>query len=84
MTTERLEIRLDSERRRKLEELAEMEDESISETVRLLIDRMYETARRERRIQAVARLAALEVEDVPEPEELSRQLSETYSAGDLY
>lgn len=84
MTTERLEVRLDSERRRKLEELAEMEDESISETVRLLIDRMYETARRERRRQAAARLAALEVEAVPEPEELSRQLNETYSAGDFY
>ena len=84
MTTERLEVRLDADRRRKLEELAEIEDESISETVRLLIDRMYEAASRERRIQAAARLAAMEVEDVPEPEELSRQLNETYSAGNLY
>jgi hypothetical protein len=50
----------------------------------LLIDRMYETASRERRIRAAERLAALEVEEVPEPEELSRQLNETYSAGNLY
>jgi hypothetical protein len=84
MTTERLEVRLDADRRRKLEELAEMEDESISETVRLLIDRTYDATKRERRMRAAARLVALEVEDVPDPEELSRQLNETYSAGDLY
>ena len=84
MTADRLEVRLDSERRRKLEELAEMEDESISQTVRLLIDHVYEEKRRERRIRAAERLAALEVEELPDPEELSRQLNETYSAGNLY
>lgn len=84
MVTERLDVRLDPERRRKLEELAEHKQVSVSDTVRELIDKAYEDRSIERRLQAVERIANANVEDVPEPEVLSRQLDETYSAGDLY
>ena len=40
--TDRLEIRLDAERRRKFEELAQSRQTSISDLVRALLDREYE------------------------------------------
>ncbi len=84
MVTERLDVRLDSERRRKLEELAEREQASVSETVRNLIDRAYEDQLRERRQAAVRRIASAEVGEALEPDELNRLLNEAHSAGDLY
>ena len=84
MSTQRVEIRLDPEQRRKLDDIAKRNRVSISDIVRRLIDQEYEEEMRQRRIAAVERMARMEVEDVPEPEELSRQLDETYSVGDLY
>jgi predicted transcriptional regulator len=84
MTTLRVEIRLDPEQRRKLDDIAKRNQVSISDIVRRLIDQEYEEELRQRRIAAVERMARMEVEDVPDPEELSRQLDETYSVGDLY
>jgi hypothetical protein len=84
MVTERLQVRLDPEDRLKLEKLAEQEQISVSETVRKLIDRAYEDYMRERRLAAVRRIATANVEDVPEPEELNRQLDEAHSPGDLH
>ncbi len=84
MTTERVEIRLDREQRRMLDELADAERASVSDTMRRLIKRAYEERMREKRLAAVARIAAAQVEDVPDPEELSRQLDQTYDLGDLY
>lgn len=79
MATERLEVRLDQERRRKLDELARAQGVPVSEAVRSLIDQAYEgVLLRERRRQAAQTLARLEVEEVPEPDELSRQLDGTY------
>ena len=52
----RLDVRLDSERRRRLEELVEERGVPISEIVRCLIDDAYEGVVRERRRQAVQRL----------------------------
>ena len=83
MTTERVEIRLDREQRRMLDELADAERASVSDTMRRLIKRAYEERMREKRLAAVARIAAAKVEDVPDPEELSRQLDQTYELGDL-
>ena len=70
----RLNVRLDAEQRRRLEELAEAEAVPISDVVRRLIDDAYEEILRERRRQAVERLIKLEVEDPPDPATLSREL----------
>ena len=83
MVSERLEVRLDSERRRKLSELAAARHAPVSEVVRQMIDEVYEEVLLERRRQAVQRIAQLQVEDVPDPETLSRQLAQTYDAPDI-
>lgn len=79
----RLEVRLDDERKERLEELGKAEGLSSSEVVRRLIDDAWEEVMRARRIAAVERLAALNVEDVPDPDTLSRELGERYEPGDL-
>ena len=61
--TNRSDVRLDAERRRRLEELAEENGVAISEVVRRLIDCAYEDTLRARRKQAVERLIGLNVED---------------------
>jgi hypothetical protein len=83
MVTERLEVRLDPERRRKLSELATEHGAPVSEVVRQMIDQAYEETLRGRRLRAARELARLEVEDVPDPETLSRQLEGTYEPADL-
>ena len=80
----RLDVRLDSERRRRLEELVEERGVSISEMVRCLIDDAYEGVVRERRRQAVQRLARLEVEDPPDAAMLSRELEAAHEPGGLH
>ncbi|MXY35595.1 MAG: ribbon-helix-helix protein, CopG family [Dehalococcoidia bacterium] len=79
----RLEVRLDDERKQRLEQLGEAEGVPISEVVRRLIDDAWEEVMRARRIAAVERMAQLEVEDPPDPETLSRELEETYGPGGL-
>ena len=71
---DRLEVRLDPERRRKLTELAAGMALPVSAVVRELIDRGYDESRREERRRAVARIAALELEELPEPDALCEQL----------
>ncbi len=83
MTTDRLDVRLDQERRRKLRELAAEQGAPISETVRRLIDRAYEETLLARRRRAALELAGLEIEDVPDPATLNRQLESTYEPGRL-
>jgi hypothetical protein len=78
MTTERLAVRIDSEQRRKLKEMAERQQESVSDVVRRLIDDAYEQDLRAWRHQLVAEMAAMNIEDVPDPDELSRQLAAKY------
>ena len=70
----RLHVRLDAERRRRLEELVEERGLPISEVVGRLIDDAYEGILRERRKQAVERLTKLEVEDPPAAATLAREL----------
>lgn len=74
----RLEVRLDPERRKRLEELVEAREESVSDVVRSLIDAAHEELARQRRQAALERLFALELEDLPEPEELKRQYSSMF------
>ena len=80
----RLEVRLDDERRRRLEQLAVARGIPISEVVRRLIDDAYEEAMRKRRHDAVARQVRLEVEDPPDPATLSRELEEAHEPGGLH
>jgi hypothetical protein len=81
---ERLEVRLDPARRRKLADIAAARSSSISEIVREMIDRSYEEVQRAERRRAVDALAQLQIEDVPDPETLSRQLDAAHDVGDLY
>ena len=80
----RLDVRLDDEHRRRLEELVEERGVPISEVVRCLIDDAYEDTMRERRRDAVERLVKLEVEDTPDAATLSRELEAAHEPGGLY
>lgn len=79
MRTERVEVRLDLETRAKLEEVAAARNSSVSELVRTLIERSYEEEVTGARLRAAQRIGAMEVEDVPEPGELKRQLGEAHA-----
>ncbi len=80
----RLDVRLDAERRQRLEKIAEEWGAPISEVVRRLIDDAYEEIARERRVEAVRRLASLEVEDPPDGAALSRELEAAHEPGGLH
>ena len=80
----RLDVRLDAERRRRLEEIVEVRGVPISEVVRRLIDNAYEDVVQERRRQAVGRLIRLEVEDPPDAAALSRELEAAHEPGGLH
>ncbi len=79
----RLDVRLGDERKQRLDEIAEAQGVPVSEVVRGLIDEAWEAVMGERRKDAARRLIAMEVEDVPDPDILSRQLSERYEHCDL-
>ena len=80
----RLDVRLDSERRRRLDELVKERGEPISEVVRCLIDDAYDCIVQERRRLAVQRLIELEVEDPPDAATLSRELEAAHEPGGLH
>ena len=79
----RLEVRLDAEHRQRLEVLADARSRPISEVVRDLIDGGYEDVMRERRREAVERLVRLNVDDAPDPHDLSRELEAAHEPGGL-
>ena len=81
MRADRLEVRLDPERKRKLTELAQEQRTALSDLVRQMIDRAYEERLRKRRLQAARELAALAIEDVPDPETLKQQLESAHDPG---
>ena len=81
MRADRLEVRLDPERKRKLAELAQEQRTALSDLVRQMIDRAYEERLRKRRLQAARELAARAIEDVPDPETLKRQLESAHDPG---
>jgi predicted transcriptional regulator len=78
MTLERVEVRLDADRKQKLNKIAEIRDESVSELVRQMIDRLYDEAMLEYRLELVRRMSEANVEEMPDPEELSRQMNNKY------
>ena len=80
----RLDVRLDSERRHRLEELVEEMAMPISEVVRCLIDYAYEGILQRRRREAVEELTTLgPAEHPPDPATLSRELEEAHEPGGL-
>ena len=80
----RLDVRLDDEHRRRLDEIVEERGLAISEVVRGLIDDGYATVMRERRRKAAQRLVELEVEDPPDPAQLSRELEAAHEPGGVH
>ena len=80
----RLDVRLDAERQRRLEELVEERGVPMSEVVGRLIDDAYGGILRERRKQAVQRLTGLEVEDPPDAATLSRELAAAHEPTGLH
>lgn len=80
----RLDVRLDDERRRRLDEIVTESGLPISEVIRGLIDDAYETVMRERRREAARRLMKLEVEDPPDPAQLSRELEAAHEPGGVH
>ena len=80
----RLDVRLDAERRQRLEELAAAQGAPISEVVRRLIDDAYEDVQRTRRKQAIERLIGLNVEVPQDPDVLSQELEDAHEPGGLH
>jgi hypothetical protein len=78
MVTRRFEIRLDPEREEHVEYVAGEEGVSMTDAFRRLLDRGWDDWMRERRRLAVERIAAMEIEEMPEPEELARQMDAMY------
>jgi uncharacterized protein (DUF1778 family) len=83
MTSERLAVRIDAEQKKKLVEMAEREGGSISDVVRRLIDHAYDADRRAYLMRLIDEMASLNIEDVPDPDELSRQLAAKYDIEQL-
>ncbi len=83
MPTGRLEVRLDDEYQQKLADIVEARHEPVSALIREMIDEAHEKVMLEERLAAVAHMASLEIEDVPDPDELSRQLAKTYEMTNL-
>ena len=84
MATQRLDVRLDRERRRKLQELAAQDGSPISEVVRRLIDRAYEEIQQGRRRRAAQELGRLNIEGVPGPVALSQELEDAHEPGGIH
>ena len=84
MAIERLDVRLDQERRRKLRELAAEQGTPVSEMVRRLIDRAYDDTQGARRKRAAQELGQMEIEDVPDPASLHHQLEAAHETGGLH
>ena len=49
-----------------------------------MVDQRDDAARREARLRAARELALMQIEEVPDPETLSRQLQATYELDHLY
>jgi Arc/MetJ-type ribon-helix-helix transcriptional regulator len=76
--TKRLEVRLEDDLHNDLIELASERRISISEAIREAIRLLREERDREERRKAVDEIAAMEIEEMPDPEELKRELDSMY------
>ena len=80
----RLEVRLDPERRSRLEELAREKGAPISEVVRQLIDDAYEEIDRARRRRAVEIMKSLSLPVPEDPQDIRRIIRQSGNIGPLY
>ena len=80
----RLDIRLDHDCRVRLDAVVEDSGLSASEIIRNMIDQAYEDVLKKERQNAFERLISLNIETPPDPAELSRELEDAHSPGDLY
>ena len=78
MVTERIEVRLDPDHRHKLAELVSVRQSSVSGLVREWIDEAYDEQLRSKRKGLADRIAAHEIEEVPDPKTLKRQIDALY------
>ena len=78
MVTKRVEVRLDAETAEVLTNLAHERRSTISEVLRVAVRRMDDEAQRERRRRIVDEIAAMEIEEMPDPDELARQMDSMY------
>jgi hypothetical protein len=74
VVTKRVEFRADEETAETLLELVARRKTTVSEVLREAVRRMDEQDQRERRRRIVDELAAMEIEEMPDPDELKRQL----------
>lgn len=79
----RLDVRLDDERRQRLEEIAREQGAPISDVVRSLIDDAWEAIMLERRLQAVREIASIELDVPDDPQDLCDELNARYDSTDL-
>jgi predicted transcriptional regulator len=79
MMSTRLEVRLDEDSRRKLDEIARWRGAPISTVVREMIESWYRDKDRQERHAALQRMLAAQIDiELPGPEELCRELDERY------
>jgi predicted transcriptional regulator len=76
MITERLQVLLTAEQRRRLEEEARQQGRSVASLVREAIDARYGTSTREQRLAAVDAIGAMSGGRFVPPEELNRMVEE--------
>jgi hypothetical protein len=77
---ERLQVRLDEDRRRKLAEMLAAGCGRASDIAREGIDLAYDEYMLQRRLEAVRRIGTACVEEMPGPDKLARQIGERYAA----
>ena len=76
--TKRVEMRLDDETYEDLAELAAERQTSVSAAMREAIRLLREAHDYEARKRAVDEIAAMEIEEMPDPDELARQMDSMY------
>lgn len=76
--TKRIELRLEEEAYEDLADLAAARRMSLTAVIREAIQLLRNERDHEERRKAVDELAAMEIEEMPEPDELKRQLDSMY------
>lgn len=79
MYTERLQILVSKDQRRRLEQEAERRGASVASVIRDAVETQLGTVTREDRLQAVQRIAALPALPYLPPDELQRMIDESRS-----
>ncbi len=83
MKYERIELRVDEEHKRKIAELRERYGTTASDALRRAIDEAHEKMMIQKRLDIVKRMSEANIEDVPDPDELKRQILAGHDKSDL-